>query len=207
MPDGDRVYGRLTQDFEKPYEQICEWHFPPDEIAHNLLRAVGKEVQRHGKAPVELVLQVADRIDQLPSEPLFKPTFDWGEESRTIERLASGIIGRRRDMDLAVDACKQYLRAVELGRGALDHREALVQTYIDRVYRASFEGLLPPGNHRDGVSHAVVLERLSELDPVLQPGFAAYARQIARSGEVSRLRRPSLERPAVDADTDLLAAT
>lgn len=205
MPDGDRVYGGLTQEYEKPYEQVCEGHFSFEEIAHNLLAAVRGDIRRNGPAPIELLRQVADHLNQLPHEPLLKPTINWEQESRDIERLARQIHGPRRAIDIALDASKKYLRTFQYGHDKQEHDRMLLQGYMERVYEANFEGRVPLGNHPYGVDQAAIDERLEAIRPFVLAGLASFARQAARRGDFSRLQRTSPSRIVIDADTDLLA--
>lgn len=205
MPDGDQVYGELTQAYEKPYEQICEGHFGPNEIAYNLLDAVRGDIKRNGLGPIKLLLKVADQLDDLPHEPLFKLLIDWRKESRDIERMAREISGRKRAMDLAVDACKRHLRAFQSGADIHDHRVALAEAYLQRIFEGEFVGRLPLGNDHFGIDRATFMERLNLVRPFVIESLAAFAQQIVRKGHTSGLRRPSLARSRVDANTDLLA--
>lgn len=207
MPDGDRIYGKLTQAYEKPYEQICEGYFNDDIIAWNVLDAVKGDLKRYGEEPIVLIRQVVQRIQVLPREPLLKLTVDWNRERQGIERFARMSKGNRRGLDLAVEACKRYLHELQFCSGAADHTFALVEAYMQRVYEANFEERMPLGEHHNGVDQSMVYTRLEVLRPLVLNGLSGFASQVARRGKVSRLSRPVwLRKPeTITADTDIFA--
>jgi hypothetical protein len=204
MPDGDRIYGRLSQGYEKPYEQICEWYFSPNEIAYNLLEAIKRDLEHNENAPITLIEQVAQQFEQLPLG-IFASTINWRKESREIDYKASYIQGHKRALALAVEACKRHLHAVMHGAESKGHRSALIAAYVTRVYEDCFVGRTPSGPHFSGVDHETFMERLHIIRGfVVESLEASYVRQIAQTGSVFGLRRPARSPFRVELDTNLL---
>ena len=204
MPDGDRIYGKLAQVWEGPYEQICEWYHSPQEIAGNLLKSLSTTLQRFGLEPVFYLTEAAHQLEMIPRDFSGKATANWREESRKLELLARKF-SHKRAIDVAVKACKSYLRSLENGFGAFDHRQGLLREYVRWVYETEFEGKLPMDKHRDNVEHATFEERLREVDGYVLNELASIADHIVRTGKVKGYRRPSELLSHIDADTDLLA--
>lgn len=205
MPDGDRIYGRLSQGYEKPYEQICEWYFSPNEIAYNLLEAIKRDLENNDNAPIKLIEQVAEQFERLPLG-MFASMSDWRHEFAEIDHKARYMQGQKRAISLAVDACKRHLREVMRGHKITDHRRALIEAYVVRVYQAQFEGRIPFGKHFNDVDRATFMERLHVVrDFVVDSLTVSYVRQIAQTGSVFGLRRSPRVNSQIGADTNLLA--
>lgn len=205
MSDGDKVYGgMLPPRYQEPYEALCEGCHDSSSIAHSLLDAIRHDLRRFGMPPIELLRQVAQRLDELSQRQSFRATTPWLEERRRIERLARNIAGQPRGMGLAVDECKRYLLEVQGGESFPSYLESLVQRYFVRVYDAQFQHRAPLDNHHNGIDQSEFLERLHEVRPYVTETLHHWADVVIRTRSLDQLRRPKELTPQVDANTNLL---
>lgn len=199
----------LRQIYEKPYEQLCEDYFGPDEIAYNLVPAVHADLKRYGDAPLQLLFRIAHHFEAWPQEVIWRSSIDFTLISRMIDGLARqiGACHSKRAMELAREACKMHLRTFQAGALVENHRQTLVFCYLTRMYDAEFSECVPMGYHHCSIGHDTFAERLNGVRPYVLESLSAIARQVARRSSTSRLRIPRPARTSIEADTDLLSVS
>src|SRR5687768_4217757 len=100
MPDSDKVHVGLTPRYQKPYKQLCEGYLSPEELAHNILKPLKKDIQAYGDGPINLIKQVGELLEERASAPIFNLPIDYNVESQNIENLAKRTPGDRRGIAL-----------------------------------------------------------------------------------------------------------
>lgn len=206
MPDGDIVHGKLRQEFETAYRQICEWHFGVDEIAYNLIHTVLNIGHRYGDAPVELLLRFGQRLQSLLPGASLWTQINYRMERRIVDDLALqlGAGKSKRGMEFARLACKRHINHLESGEAITEHPQELMHEYLRQIYIADFESCLPSDGHYMDVDASTFLMRLSDVQLCVEDLLRDRAASICRLGHLPRRDTPAHDRIKVDGDTDLL---
>jgi hypothetical protein len=205
MPDGDIIHAKLPRRYQKAYRQICEGQFCDEELAHGVLHALKKDIQRYGDEPQRLLKQAVTQLRQIPSEPLLKQTMDWSEESHKIDKLAQQSKGSRRAKELAIKACKEQLLELRCGEHSPDLLVEITTKYMRNVYVANFEELAPLAEHYNGLDQATFDARLESIRPYVDQEISGFAATAVRHDSVVPLRmrpRPG-HKQSIRLDDDL----
>ena len=194
MPDGDKVHARLAHRWQKVYQQTCEGYLTEEELSYELARPLTKEVRRYGHAPIQIVEQVAARLEQIPAGPLFRELDQWNEMRQEIDRVAqqNAYSCNRRGIDLAVKACKEQLDELRNSNHSDELCQRIMNKYILNVYIANYEERIPLAKqHYNDASQATVDERLQCVRPYIEQRIAALSEQVIQKGNVKSLKPPS----------------
>ena len=210
MPDADKVHAGLGYRHQKVYKQLCEGVLPPREIAYTELNALRQVLKEYGNAPLSLIQQATVFLGLIPTEPLLRQAVNWGEKRRELENLCQQISqktrGNKRAMMLAEEACKEQLRRIQQDTAPDDLKLESITSYIQKVYEADFEERIPLGRHYNDADPDLVNARLEEMRPGIEEGIDGFAKQLARHGGVSPLRRPRRTKQSIGLYDDLLTA-
>ncbi len=189
MPDGDVVHDTLSPQWLTVYEQICEWDYGPEEVAHRAVRTLRDGIKRYGDAPLQLIKEVVSEFKKIPDTPLLRQGVDLEVFNQEIERQARKTDGSPRGIALAKDACKKKLLALQDGETPKDVEEETISLYVAKVYNADFRDRVPlTKRHHNDVNPATIQARLAEIDPYVQKGRKTFVIQLMQHGTTSRLR-------------------
>lgn len=206
MPDGDRVHPGLARQYQKVYKQICEGTFSDASLASEATEALKRELKRGGDAPAHLMDRIADRMDQLPKEPLFRSQIDWPAMSREIDHMVTQAGVQKRMGSHIAEVSKGLLYELRQDGPAPNTHTRLMERTLNNIYRSEFEERVPLAQHYDGASQASVQARLDEMRPYVQRTLAAFARQASRRSSFQHLRRAPIAHPKISPhDTDVLS--
>ena len=193
MPDGDRFHTGIARRFQKPYKVICEGRTPTDVTEVILLRAVKMEIQKHGDAVVEHVIQIAGLMDRVLAESGFDVAGGCIAASAAVDNRRYDRRLPPRLSDLVCDAAKGYLHDIRYGResAAVVEGVRLLERVFHRLYRCEFEEpVVSKSEHFGGVDSRLVADRLMELRPTVDAAFGAWAEKAAATGSLASLRLP-----------------
>lgn len=209
MPDGDIIRG-LGRLYKGAYEDLCEEVADIDDCAYSLKKALKKDIQNMGSISVALARSMGASIDQM-SQAVggFHHAMDWATLSLQFDRLAQQTEGSPYVKELV-------LRAGKLVLGDLRHNDEkdmslssslILQRYMTEVYEARFKESIPLISEHNGIANpAVVLEKLSHVEPIVLVEIEKWVKKAIKEGSVQKIRlspRPQSQR--IDLDQDLLA--
>ncbi|HUN06262.1 MAG TPA: hypothetical protein PLQ56_06660 [Aggregatilineales bacterium] len=191
MPDGDKVYYGVSREFAEAYGVLCDGYFGEEQIAVKIAKGLCIRLKRYGNPSIDLVNYVyADLSGAMASGIVIQAE----EESYSIDQLARTLMGHRRGIPLAVDACKSYVMRIAED----NHREmdvvTLLRTYVLRVLEADFYERLPLLNHRNDVTQEFIEDKLERVRPYLELEIERVVSHIVKNGRVDGLRKKSRDR-------------
>ena len=196
MPDGDVVYHGVGRGYIAPYKELCEGRFSDEQIAADLAKSLRNGLKRYGNPPVNIIFETVDDLAQGVERGIH---LDVSEESRQIDDCAHRMMGHRRGMPIAVDACKSLMLASAAGEGTEQALHDTVRDYIERVLNADFVERLPLHNLHDKADPEEVAQRLKRVLHHLVPEIDSMVANIVKNQNVDGLRkRPSQKQPPPD---------
>lgn len=191
MPDGDIVHDKLPRRYLKPYAELCEGKLTEDECIWSLLHPLKRDIQRAGNPLIQLAKRLASHVDRLPVNDT---EVDWKAASLALDREAAQYTGCfHRDTELLLNAAKNYLHSRRYGwdTGNESASEAIIERYIQGMYRANFEECVPlTPKHHAGVSPAILNERLLAIRPKVHDAISYWAKTVNSTEDVTKIRRP-----------------
>jgi hypothetical protein len=210
MPDGDKVHAYLPQRYQKVYQQVCEGYLSEEELSYEVSQPLIKDIQQYGDTPIQLIAQVAGRLEQVPTGPLFKGSDYWAQMSQEIDNIAQqqAYGCNRRGLDLAIEGCKEKLLDLRSGEHPGHLRREIIQNYLRKVYLSNCEERVPLSQqHHGNVSQEIVNKRLKGMRPHLEKRITVLSRKLAQKGTVNSLNPSSLRRskPSIGMYDNLLA--
>src|SRR5688572_12357526 len=176
MPDGDFTHNKVGRDYKKPYEALCEGHFTEERVAQMIAKALVKTLKKYGNNPVQLANRVFSEICDALNQNF---DIELSVESKVINQVAFELMGHRRAMPLAIDACKEYVMQVIEGKnqGTI---VPLIRNYVERALAADFLERFPLDGHHNNASPEFVRERLEKVRPHLGQEIEHIVSQIAK---------------------------
>lgn len=194
--DGDRYNKALKPRYQQLYKQVGQAHFTPQELAHNALKPLMKDLKGYGDEVIGLLGQAADEIESRLGLPMLRELVDCDALKQEIEHWAQAIPVDPRGKDLALDACGRYIDDLDLSRPATNVRQELIAGYMMDVYTANFESPAQssPPAAKHGISHAVVQGQLSQIRDHIDAYVAQIASSVAKKLSLSRVSMPNSPR-------------
>lgn len=192
MPDGDIVHHRVGRGFVRAYRELCESHFSDEHVTASIAKALRKTLRFYGNAPVELLQRVFKDVSGAVGQG---DRIRYSAESEIIDDTARELMGHRRGMALAVDACKEYVLDVSEQTTAKNSLDDVIESYVSKVLAADFWERMPLVHHHDNADPEYVGQRLEQVHSLLQPEIEHIVSQISRSGNVNRLRKKQQSKP------------
>jgi len=202
MPDGDGVHYRpATKKLEKAYDKLLEQQ-PLSEIAFDVQSEIAARIRKYGNPSREVLEKGAELIDLAIS------FIEQGQEyhpdyfSAQINELSEHLLGHRRGLPLAVDACKAQLLDLTVDMNADDILNELAVSYIWRIYDADFAESLPLYFHdpRTGMTQDALDGSLHKLRQEMQPYVNELANRFLKVSDIKRLKR--VKRSNIDFDNE-----
>jgi hypothetical protein len=193
--DGDRYHKALKQHYQQLYKQIGQHHFTPEELAHNALRPLLKDVKAYGDDVVALLGQAADEIEHRLNPPLLRNLSDRDTLKQEIEQRMQHLVADRRGKTLALSACEHYIDDLDATTDVTDVRATLIRNYLLDVYTANFESvaLSSPGT-TSNVPHDQVRAQLPHIREHVEGYAAQIAHSVAKTLSFDQARMPTAPR-------------
>jgi hypothetical protein len=186
MPDGDVVYHGVGRGYAGAYHELCEGYFSDEHIAGKIAKALRKSLKRYGNIPITLITQTfAEIASVVASGGIVQPM----QESYRIDEAARELMGHRRGAPLSADACKEF--AMQVGEGTVNPTTItpVIRGYVRRTLQADFYEHLPLLNHHNDMNPKEIEQRLQDIRPYLDIEIERLVGQIAKTGQVDRLRK------------------
>src|SRR5690348_158487 len=98
--DGDKYHKSLAQRYQQLYKQLGQGHFSAEELAHNVLRPLMKDIKGYGNEVIEFLGQVAQLIEDQLSLPILRQAMDQDAVKQEIEQIAQNINANLRGKNL-----------------------------------------------------------------------------------------------------------
>lgn len=193
MPDGDIAHASLPNRFLDVYAQLCEGHWEPSTLAHNVLLPLKKQIQSHGNAPIEMGKKIVPILERAVSKNVDFQDDHFGKARSHLEDLRKDpkMNCSPRGRDLMQEAGKKILFRIQQGTKIEDIEYELMKTYVDTVYKKEFEMRIHDvSTHHKEASHSDVEEQKQLIRPHIEQGEEEFARQLVNHGDVEKLRRP-----------------
>lgn len=195
MPDGDIIHPTLNRRFQNVYGQMCEGHWEPSVLGHRILNPLKKQLQEYGNAPVSFGQDIIPILEQANSYPETGRKLSFADFSDKIMDLSKSttLNCSPRGRDLMIEAAKKTLVKIQHEKVPPgDVESILFNNYIDTVYKKDFEDRIQetPMHHKDA-SPLVITELMEDMRPYVYLGRDVFARQIIKTRDVSKLRRPN----------------
>lgn len=179
MPDGDRVHPELTGRFQKPYKMLCEGQSDSKILAEAILKPLKKNLQMYGNEPVSFIKRAAEYISDLKANAECGTSINWGQAQKDLETLMRKTPGNKKGLNLAWQAARQELQAVRHGESSTNIELGIADKYVNKIYKSDFEKRIPlVPLHYNGVSPAVVDNRLTAVRPDMEQGLYRFASQL-----------------------------
>ncbi len=192
MPDADIVHKNVPRRYQKLYKEICEDYWDNQDLGHEALRPLQKDIKDYGDGPIELLNEFAARLELIASHPLFASMTDWAGENVYLEELRYRIRGNKRGLDLAVNVCRGKIQQFREGLIIdISVRKDLIANFFMAIYRANFEEKIQlTPQHYLVVDPDFVQSRLTEIRPFVEAGIEELASKVADGRKVSSVRLP-----------------
>jgi hypothetical protein len=211
MPDADKVHAKLCGSHRGVYKKICEDHFSEEDLAHDELRAIIKDVGCYGDEPLQLIRKAVAVLNQIPTGPLFlnNSAINWAVIRRQLETIAqthsSLTTSSQIGIDLALRSCQEFLHDIRYGIVVGNIEEAkVIRNYLVNVYKANFEERIQLSRHYNDADPNFVAARVEGMRPYIEKDIQFIAQQIERKGSVRSLRRPAKVKQPVELSENLL---
>jgi hypothetical protein len=204
--DGDKYHKSLAQRYQQLYKQVGQGHFSAEELAHNALRPLVKDIKGYGNEVIEFLGQVAQLIEDQLSLPILRQAMDQDAVKQEIEQIAQNINANLRGKNLAQNVCERYLNELDTSTAATKVHQVLVADYLMETYAANFESIAKtaPQTTKYGISHVAVLDDLPLIRPHVETYTQQIAEQIARSSSINRIKLPTSPRASEVVELDEL---
>jgi hypothetical protein len=194
--DGDRYNRALQKRYQKLYKQVGQAHFQPEELAHNALPPLMKDLRGYGDETIGLIGWAADEVKHLMGLPMMRELVDRDALKQEIEQQAQMIFADPRGKELAIDACSRYIDELDLSTPVTDVRQVMIAAYILDVYVANFESpaYSCPPQAKFGISHEVVRAQLPEIREHVERYASQIAKSVAKKLSLDRVSLPDSPR-------------
>ena len=202
MPDRDNIPRGVPSKFSRAYKQLCEWQLPEDEIAREASKALLKQAQEYGDAPLKLINQVSQELEKVTSTPLFP--IDWDKLIQDVEEFQKNTNGNKRAMEYVVEVIKSHITSIRHNLSSLhgDHYPKLVKGYLQRLYEGFFKApIMIAPEHLEGETLMNIEERLNRIGSYVEEYITENTEKIVNSGTIEKLRPP--KNPKRDEPIDL----
>lgn len=194
--DGDRYIKALQMRYQLLYKQIGQGHFSHQELAHNALRPLMKDVKGYGDEVIVLLGRVADEIESRMGLPMMRELVDRDALKQELEKWAQEIPADPRGKNLALGTYERYIDDMDHATAAIGIHQALIAGYMMEVYTANFESLayssLPPTKY--GILRDVVVEQLPGIREYVEDYTAQIASSAAKKLSVNGVSLPAAPR-------------
>jgi hypothetical protein len=204
MPDGDRIYNnpgrkRLYQ----AYDMLLERQ-PLSNIAFQVQSEIAALIRKYGNESRELIDQSTEIITQAACDVTNGAEYQLDVLSSQITEAAEHILGHRRGLPLAVDACKAQLFDVITGHSVDDIRRTIVEEYVWRIYDADFAERLPLYFHdpRTNMEQGELNILLHGLRQEMQQHVEKLTGSFTRVEDIKNLHRSSRDNRDFNNDDD-----
>lgn len=193
MPDGDRNRDGVAKHFKTACKQACEGNVTLDMIARSLV----KGLRVYGNSPGRLLKRFAGSIrDEIEAAGGYA-YLDVQCCSQQAELLAVEMMGNKRGVALAMDACREWLQ-IEKDDISHNWELELCRIYITRMYLADFTDSLPlMVLHRDADPREVEA-LLSRLQSEVENLINRIAVDFQKQNDVAKLRKPRSAKQKID---------
>lgn len=185
MADGDEVHTNLPRRYLNAYRDVCAPTFDAEDVAHDVAQVVLKDVRDYGNGPVQFIINCVESLAvQLPEEPLFRQTVDYGSVQQQIEQMARQYRSSEVGMELAKRSIRRAVDAYHEG-GSFTDVQGAVQGYLTNIHEARFADRVPMTNeHLNSISSETVNCRLDEMRSFSQLEYAHLSRSIFQKRSV-----------------------
>jgi hypothetical protein len=195
VPDGDIVHDKLPRRYLKAYAVLCEGKLTREEIAHSILRALKRDIQKTGDAPVQLAKRLAAHIERLVG---CGTDVDWIAVGTLLDReSAQDADCSCRDKELLIGAARSCLRAPRYGQRITSEgvSETIIEQYILGKYRADFEDRVPlTRKHHVSSDQSTLDDRLLGVRPSIERAISEWAKTLGATGDAKKIRMPRQSR-------------
>lgn len=201
--DGDRYHRALKMRYQQLYKQVSQGHFAPQELAHNALRPLMKDVKGYGDGVIALIGQAGDEIERRMGLPVLRGLEDRDALKLELEQRAQAVHADPRGKGLALEACERYIDDLDHSTEATNVRQNLIAGYLMSVYTANFESPATTtlAAAKQGISHNVVVAQLSQVREHVEAYTSHIAGSIAKKLTLDRVRM--LEAPRANEVVEL----
>jgi hypothetical protein len=192
MPDGDVVYHKVGGGYTDVYHALCQEHYSAEQVANMLAAALQRGLKRYGYQSINLLMTTFEDV----SSALAKGTgLDATQESFIIDDVARGLMGHRRGIPLAIDACKDYVLSLAEGTISQPNAYEMVRNYVKRVLAADFYERLPLTHHYDNADPVRVERRLEQVRQYLDGNITSIVAHIVNKRRVDRFPKVRVDTP------------
>lgn len=192
MPDGDILRLGIPPQYCSVYQQICE-DVPASDCARSLAKGIRKRIQFYGSAPRDLLKQIEPLLVSLAaqSEPITLRQVMAVE--LIIENTKRSSSGRLEGLNLATEACKYVLFALQREAVTESVTQALGEYFVKRVLESSFDDRVAMIQQSpDELSPHLVAQRRGDIDGYLHPYMRHFASQLFVRDSTKSLALPRL---------------
>ncbi len=186
MPDGDVVYHEVGRFYRGAYRELCEGYFPDEHITASIVRGLRKTLKRYGNSPITLISRTFDSVSGAIGEGV---PVEYDEASHHIDLTARELMGHRRGMPLAIDACKDFVLTAVSETRFNEALKDVIRNYVSRALRADFLERMPLVNHHANADPEIIEKRLIRIQPLLDKEVEIIASRIAKAGKVDQIRQ------------------
>ncbi|MEN9935956.1 MAG: hypothetical protein RLZZ387_2535 [Chloroflexota bacterium] len=194
--DGDRYHKGLALRYQLLYKQIGQQRFDSQELAHNALRPLLKDVRQYGEPVLVWLTDAADIIAQRLALPMVRALTDCDALKQELERMLQPLQAHTRGKEFALLACERYLNDVSLMTDVGRARQEIITGYFMIAYTANFESpaQTSPRTTRFNLSHAQIVEQLPSIRAHVEIYTRQMAERMARSPWLGRVALPTAPR-------------
>lgn len=211
MPDGDIVHSRLARLYQKPYQSLCEGKADSHECAGYALKALKRDLMIKGDLPAKLAKCMGESLERTINDAGENGSVDWAALNLEFDRLAQRAKGSHYLKELTLHAGKSVLRDLRYGReiDADNASEAILERYIDQVYKSGFKERIPlTSEHYAGIDKVTLAGRIEEIQPDINATISTWAKRANADESVANLKLPPRRKvnKAENREGDLLSA-
>jgi hypothetical protein len=192
MADGDIIHKNLPKRFLNLYSQLCEGHWDASDLGYRALHPLKRQIREYGNSPIQLGGKIATILEQTSVQLLEGESVNWSEARNQIAILGRGMTANcnPRGKDMVLEAGHLVLLKIQNGLSFEDMKTEVIKGYFDSVYKNDFEHRLQqtPKHYKDALPSEVE-RRKEEIRPYVEIGISDFAKQAARRGDVSHIRR------------------
>ncbi len=196
MADGDILKYRIPTPYTKVYRQICEDAGSVEEWARKAARGLKTSIEKYGDSPRLLIDSAASHLESLVNNgsPIGPDVY----VALDRERMRLG--GRKKGMDLAIDALRSIVNDLQQGNRIDDISHETTRRFVRRVYDATFTNPIHVApKHWDDMDKETIKGRVQAIDGAIQKDIEHFTKQLRKSKPLTMLRRP---KPEVNLDTE-----
>jgi len=208
MADGDIIRLGIYAPYCKAYQMLCEGLSSSEDCAREAARGVQKFIKRYGSQPRQLLQGIAQRFDQVTSQPGPLSPGQCVALDKEIDRMCRRLGGHKHGMDAAAAACRAKLNALERGEPPGNIHRDLCGLYVERIADSTFTSRVTSRpRHLDNLPAGTVNKRLADILPDLGRNLEGYAQQLDSSTGINktpRLRRRRGPKPSINRKTKLV---